>query len=268
MITIITTTRDNTEWVKCFIEAARANAIDKRIPIIIVDTSSDKEYRKLTSITKKYHDVIVKRGITINERNKHDSWITDWNHSVMYSKTTYTVFCHIDILLLYKQWDRTILDILKTSSLVSGLFTPHPSQFLPEFNGIRISSSFIATTTEILQNSNFETIHRKSKAGKDIYVENGNISLLAKSKGNVVLLDQHPITNSKIGIRGEFFYYNDLPFYYHCAYSSRIKSETTCPIPDEERRAAKLSASSIERIPKFLIKRIRRGLPITKDIFI
>jgi len=260
MLTIITTTRDNTEWTACFIEAARKNAFNKKIPIVIVDTSSEEEYKKLINIAKNYDDVTIERGITINDRNKSGSWITDWNNSIGYCKTEYIIFCHIDILLLYKHWDQTVLDYLKTSSLISGTFTPSEREFLSEFDKIRISSSFIATTSDLLRNTDFQTIVRKNVAGEDVYVENGNISLLAKSKGNILLFEQQTIPDNKFNIRGDFFYFNNLPFYYHCAYSSRVKPESTCPVPEEEYKAARISNTNIEKIPDILIKLIREDV--------
>jgi hypothetical protein len=256
MLTIVTTTRDNIEWVECFIQSTRKTATNKEIPIIIIDNSSNAEYKKLISIVSKYNNVSIRKGITSKNRYEIDSWVRDWNEGIKHCTTEFIVFCHIDIVFFYSGWDQVILENLNTYSLISGTFTPSNDEYLEEFDGYRILSCFIASTTKLLTSTNFATLTYYNDAGNKIYVENGNISLAAKKQGPALLLKKQTIKQKKNNIYGDIFYYKEFSFFYHCTYSSRIKKDSTCPVPEQEYNDSKLADRNIEDIPNFLLTHV------------
>lgn len=59
--TIVTTTCNNIEWVDLFLKSFVQTAADQNRPIIIVDSSTEENYKILLNNTKSYSNVKVQR---------------------------------------------------------------------------------------------------------------------------------------------------------------------------------------------------------------
>ena len=108
-LTIITSTRDNINWVKTFLKSFYQTAFNTEIPIIIVDASTNSNHLLLLNIVKEYPNVKV-----ITSTSPHKHWVTDWEYGVGQCTTKYVISCHIDIVFLLEHWDLKLSDFLSS----------------------------------------------------------------------------------------------------------------------------------------------------------
>jgi hypothetical protein len=233
-LTIVTSTKDNINWVNSFLKSFYQTAYNKNIPILIVDSSTISNHNTLLEIVKDYNNVKV---ITSPHIVKH--WITDWEYGVSQCTTKYILSCHIDIIFLLDYWDIKLTELLNTNVLVSGATGDNKY----------IASSFILTTTELLHTAGFATTCLENGNFQEI----ANIINLANKRGSTLLLCCNHIQSKSTIQYGDIFSLDNKNIYYHSYYSARVISTTSEPIPEAEYISSKVAERNLDKVPFLLL---------------
>jgi hypothetical protein len=232
---IVVSTRDNHEWIETYLLSYIKFTSDPyKYNIHILDSSIEENYITLVDIIDNFDlNIFLKRY----SRDIHYHNI--WTNGISLCNNDFILITHADIIYLYKNWDLFLLD--KINSNYNLISVSVRTKKYPE-------SVFILSEKSIFTDSNFDHSmidkkliehglileNQKKTSGLDFYIKD---SIYYKMYGDIVLLE-------------------DKDFLYHSYYSSRIKPESSCPIPDGPEKNYILNREpfdkTIERLKLFL----------------
>lgn len=214
MFDIVLSTRDNIEWIPVYLNSYKRctkNIKDHRI--IIVDSSTEENRQKLSSII---HDMFFDLDISLEyfsrTKHYHDIWI----EGIKLTRKEYVLFTHADIVYLKKDWDIFLKQKIEEGNTlisVSVRSKNHPeSVWICCSKNIFIQSKFSEAIIDnkIIEHGNIE-IKNNNLNSKSFYIN--EVKLINHKYGEIAMLD-------------------NVEFIYHNYYSSRIKQDSLCPIPN------------------------------------
>ena len=208
--TIVTTTCNNIEWVSLFLESFVKTATNKNRQIIIVDSSTEKNYKFLLAITAEYSNVKVLK-VSCN----FEDYMQYWNIGIDACTSCNILFCHIDIVFLRKHWD-CILTSYAMQNKTFGIIAEN----------MCYRSVFLLGPKQWFVDSQFDHDYVNGN-----WAEHGKLTNAA-AKFNQIFVDSY----KKIYPFGEIIYFENKEWIYHSLYSSRIKNNSKCRIPAKEYR--------------------------------
>lgn len=242
--TVVVGTRNNIEWVEIYLHSLYTTAYNKDIKVIITDQSTEDNYDHLKRECSKYPNKV--QIVHYNESLHH---ITELLKAIEMVETRYCLYTHIDAIFLYDNWDIEMLEKMEKYPVFAT--ADKDDLHLPICrDGIFVKTEFIFSEPKLILDSKFNHfLYIRNSDGASMGLEHGylTIEMMKRGQGDLVL-------PRKVSIYGNIYHCNDKEFLYHCSYSSRLRPDTSCPVPLDEFKNGNVGLMHVDKQPLLLMK--------------
>jgi hypothetical protein len=234
---IVTTSLNNPEWVELLLFSLGRTLSHKGRKIIVYDQGKDpaqvqEVVRNHTGLNVELHHEPYAKGT---------SYTQGWKRALSFARNE-VCFCHADVCFLMKGWDGKLAELREKHSLVA------------TGCGERIKSYMICCRKNLITDTD---VGFRTPEGNSRYEHEG-IPLQDLADGGNPLLLKYRRTNRRFG---DVFFLEGEELLYHNLYSSRMKEDSSCPVPENERNMHAGLVHDNERKAVILREMMEQGTP-------